>query len=171
MSHVVQVNETTMKDLACIKRACERLGWVFQEGKQKYIWYGRWADDSPIPEGMFSSERTAELRAASREVRTIAMQEALGKCDHAIKVPGAAYEIGIVRKPDGSFSFVWDWWGGGGLVAHMDQREFQSKHKGGKFTQAYNVEVAKKVARLKGLPVKEKLLANGKVELEILVNR
>jgi hypothetical protein len=171
MSHVVQTNETTMKDLSCIVKACERLGWQFVEGQQSYAWYGHWADDSPIPDGMFTPERTAELRAASREVRTKAMEKALGKCDHAIKVPGASYEVGIVRKEDGSYSFVWDWWGSGGLVGKMDQREFQAAHKGGRFVQAYNVEVAKKVARIKGYPVKEKTLPNGRVELEVLVNR
>ncbi len=55
-----------------------RMGFGIRGGQKTYQWYSRWVGDSPLPEGITEKE--------------------LGKCDHAIHLPGAVYEIGIVRK-------------------------------------------------------------------------
>ena len=38
----------------------------------------------------------------------------LGKCDHAIKVPECAYEIGVVKRGS-KYILLWDAWHKGGL--------------------------------------------------------
>lgn len=165
MSHVVQTSDVSMKSLEVIKAACERLGWSFLEGKTEYEWFGHWVDDSPVPDAFDTPEVVAKIRAMSIADRKAYMTARIGKCDHAIAVPGAKYQVGLVRKPDGSWSLQWDWFGSGGLVGKMDAPEFQKAHKGGLFTQAYNVEAAKRVARLRGMAVREVQRADGKVEL------
>ena len=77
MSHISKI-ELVIKDLEALKTACKRMGFEFREGQKTYQWYGRWVGDSPMPEGV--------------------TEEELGKCNHAIHVPGAKYEIGLSVK-------------------------------------------------------------------------
>jgi hypothetical protein len=137
MSHVVTI-KTELKSFGSIIKACQRLGWEFLEGQKTYKWYGHFVGDYPLPEGF--------------------KEEDLGKCDHAIKVPGASYEIGVIQKGD-KYIITYDFWdetlkdlvGGTGCP---------------KFVQAYAVEEAKKKLQLQG-QVYEDLLEDGTIELRV----
>ncbi len=129
MSHVTQI-ELKVKDLEALKAACKRLGLEFVENQTTYRWYGRFVGDYPLPEGL--------------------KQEDLGKCTHAIKVPGASYEIGVVNRHNGSHELLWDFWHQGGLERVLGKG-------GGKLKQAYALEAAKTAARRAGYSCFEKV--------------
>jgi len=120
MSHISRI-ELDIKDLQSLKEACKRLGFEFRKNQQSYLWYGRWVGDSPLPEGI--------------------TEEQLGKCDHAIKVPGAQYEVGVVRKGQ-SFILLYDEWVKGGLKTKLGVNA-------GLLKQAYTIETLRKEARQK----------------------
>ena len=127
MSHVSAI-ELEIKDMDALKAACERLGLNFLEGKTTYRWFGTWMGDYPLPEGF--------------------TREDLGKCSHAISVPGAAYEIGVVTR-NGKTTLLWDFWSSGGLERVLGRG-------GGKLKQAYAVEAATRAAKKGGYRVQEK---------------
>jgi hypothetical protein len=140
MSHVAEI-EIQITDLAALAAACRRLGFVFREGQKTYRWYGRWEGDYPLPEG-FS-------------------QEDLGKCDHAIQVPGADYEVGVVKARQGmGYRLLWDFWSQGGLTERLGG-------KAEKLVQAYGVEKAKREARKQGFSVYETTRKDGSVRLTL----
>ena len=112
----------------------------FMENQKTYAWYGRSVGDYPIPEGF--------------------KVEDLGKCDHAIKVPGATYEVGVVKK-DGNHVLMWDFWQAGGLEKAIGK-------DGGLLKQGYAIEKAKLEAIKKGYSVKERRTPKG-IELRIAV--
>lgn len=120
MSHISRI-ELDIKDLQSLKEACKRLGFEFCQNQQSYQWYGRWVGDSPLPEGI--------------------TEDQLGKCDHAIKVPGAQYEVGVVRKGQ-SFILLYDEWVKGGLKTKLGVNA-------GLLKQAYTIETLRKEARQK----------------------
>jgi len=120
MSHISRI-ELDIKDLQSLKEACKRLGFEFRKNQQSYLWYGRWVGDSPLPEGI--------------------TEDQLGKCDHAIKVPGAQYEVGVVRKGH-SFILLYDEWVKGGLKTKLGVNA-------GLLKQAYTIETLRKEARQK----------------------
>jgi hypothetical protein len=73
-------------------------------------------------------------------------------CDHAIKVTGAHYEIGVVQK-DGQYELKCDFY---------DRNIEQAIGKqGGLLKQAYAVEKARVEARRKGYSVLEKRIDTG----------
>lgn len=120
MSHISRI-ELDIKDLQSLKEACKRLGFEFCQNQQSYQWYGRWVGDSPLPEGI--------------------TEDQLGKCDHAIKVPGAQYEVGVVRNGH-SFILLYDEWVKGGLKTKLGVNA-------GLLKQAYTIETLRKEARQK----------------------
>ena len=120
MSHISRI-ELEIKDLQSLKEACKRLGFEFCDNQQSYQWYGRWVGDSPLPEGI--------------------TEDQLGRCDHAIKVPGAQYEVGVVRKGQ-SYILLYDEWIKGGLKAKLGVNA-------GLLKQAYTIETLRKEARQK----------------------
>ena len=93
MSHIAKI-ELEINSLEDLKAACISLGFVFQENQNSYTWYGRWVGDSPLPEGINIDD--------------------LGKCDHAIKIPECAYEIGVIKRGY-KYTLLWDSWHRGGL--------------------------------------------------------
>ena len=121
MSHVVSV-DIQLKDLNAVVRACERMGWEFCEGQETFEWYGRWVND-------YDGEDAAYKLGIK--------PEDYGKCTHAIKVPGAQYEIGLIQQADGSYAPVWDYWGPGGLDKLREENGMDG------FMQLYGVEAAK----------------------------
>jgi hypothetical protein len=121
MSHIAKI-ELEITDLATLKLACERLGLEFMEKQTTYSWYGTLIGDTPLPEGITTSD--------------------LGKCDHAIRVPGAQYEIGIVKR-DRKYILLWDFWHQGGLEQKLGKNA-------GRLKQAYTIERVRKEGRLKG---------------------
>jgi hypothetical protein len=127
MSHVTTI-DLEIKDLSALKAACERLGYLWLEGQKNYRWYGRYMGNYAMPEGMTVAD--------------------LGKCEHAISVPGASYEIGVVTR-NGKTTLLWDFWSSGGLERIVG--------KGGcKLKQAYAVEATRRAARRAGYQVTEK---------------
>ena len=132
MSHVATI-ELEINDLCSLKKACERLGFTFMEGQRTYRWYGEWVGDHPLPEGF--------------------TQEDLGKCDHAIRVPGALYEVGVVNR-GGKYVLLWDFWQDGGLQQKLGKNA-------GLLKQAYTIVRSKAEAIRKGYQVAEKRTKSG----------
>jgi hypothetical protein len=115
---------------------------VFNENQKTYQWFGRYMRDYPLPEGFTAAD--------------------LGKCDHAIHVPGAQYEIGVVER-NGKISLLWDFWQDGGLEKIIGQG-------GSRIRQFYPIEEAKLEAERRGYSYTEAVQENGNIELEIEVN-
>lgn len=140
MSHITTC-DLKIKDLGALKQAAEACGLEFVEGQKTYKWYGRRVGDDPMPPGM--------------------KEEDLGKCDHALRVPGkaGAYEIGVVANPDGTYTLLWDSWAGGkGLMQHVSSASDRRREGIGKLHQEYSAAVTRKeLLRLKrrGYRVKE----------------
>ncbi len=90
MSHVSKI-ELEITDLTALKMACKEMGLEFIENQTTYKWYGRLVNsqDTPLPEGLTEKD--------------------LGKCTHAISVPNAEYELGVLRYK-GKYIILCDWW-------------------------------------------------------------
>jgi hypothetical protein len=131
MSHITSV-EIELKDLEAVKALCQERGWQFMQGQKTYRWFGEFVGDSPMPKGMTKAD--------------------LGKCDHAIKVPGASCEIGLRSTGKGSYKLAFDGWGAGGLVPVIGLN-------GGLFLQGYGICKAEREAKKRGLHVQR---VNGK---------
>jgi len=73
-------------------------------------------------------------------------------CDHAIHVPGATYEIGVIKKGD-TFELQCDYWDSaiGKAIGG----------NGGLLKQAYAIERTKTEARRKGYSIIEKKIESG----------
>jgi hypothetical protein len=127
MSHISKI-ELVIHSLEDLKDACRQLGFEFIKNQKTFKWYGRWVGDTPLPEGI--------------------KIEDLGKCDHAIRVPGCDYEVGIVKRGD-HYILLWDYYSVGGL-------EVKIGPNAGKIKQAYTVARVRKEARRKGYRVLEK---------------
>lgn len=143
MSHVATI-KTQLNDLQAIKAACQRMGWEFREGQDRYAWYGRSVGD---------------YNAADNALANGMTEADLGKCTHAIRVPGATYEIGLVKQADGSFNPAWDWYEYGGLG------KIRSENGMGGFLQAYALEKSKIEMRKKGFTCTERKLADGRIQV------
>lgn len=141
MSHVAKI-EIEIKDLQALRAAAARLGGELLEGKKNYAWYGRHVGDYPLPDGFAADD--------------------LGKCEHAIRIPGASYEIGVVRRRDGrpGYTLLWDFYSPGGLEQKLGKN-------GQKLVQAYGVEAAKIAARRAGYMVSESVRADGSIALRM----
>jgi hypothetical protein len=158
MSHIVTIN-IQMRELEAIKRACARLGWTFKENQKTYNWFGDWVDDSPVPRGLFASEQEYQaVLAMDRTERKQHMNNVLGKCEHAISVPGCQYEIGLIKHGSG-YTPIWDWY-------EIDLHNALGSNAD-PLKQAYAVERAKIEAQRSGYRVHEKLLPSGAVHLTI----
>lgn len=141
MSHVAKIT-VEIKDLDALKAACARLGFEWRDGQRNYAWWGQSVGDYPLPQGFTADD--------------------LGKCDHAIHVPGAAYEVGVVARRDGrpGFELLWDFFPTGGLEEKLGLN-------GNKLVQAYGVEAAKRAARRQGYDVMEQEQADGSIVLRV----
>lgn len=155
--HVVTV-QTEMNNLQAIKNACKRLGWQFQENQATYKWYGRWADDSPVPRHIFHTQAEYDsVIAMTSEERRRFMTNYVGHCDHAIKVPKCDYEIGVIDMGNGKLVPTWDWY---------DTRLNTAVGKDGcVLVQAYSVERTKLEAQYHGHTCQEQQLKDGSIQL------
>lgn len=132
--------DLVIKDLDSLKAACKRLGWEFMQGQTEYRWFGEFVGDRPLP-----ADTTVEE---------------LGHCDHAIGVPGAKYEIGVVKK-SGRWLLRWDFWRSGGLQKIMGAN-------GGVLKQAYGLEHSRRTLTKQGYRVTgETKLADGSIRLRV----
>jgi hypothetical protein len=87
--------------------ACVELGAEFMRDQTSFAWFGRWVND---------------YHGADAAYRTID-PATFGTCAHAVRVPGATYEVGLVKMPDGTFRLMYDnWSGGGGLHAKLGKQ-------------------------------------------------
>lgn len=144
MSHVVAI-ETKLTDLAAIRDACLAMGWEFLEDQKTFKWFGSWVDD------YHASDAAYQLGIDPKDY---------GKCDHAIRVPGAQYTIGLLKREDG-YTPVWDFYGSGGLQG------IRAENGMGGFMQRYAAEKAKRELRHKGYSPVERRLDNGKIEIKV----
>ena len=128
-----------VRSLEALKAACQRLGLEFREGQTHYAWFGYFVGDAPLPEGF--------------------TQEDLGKCEHALHVPGAGYEIGLVFR-DGCWRLMWDSFGPGGLEAALGTDCNLLK-------QSYGIAAALLEAQRQGLTCWEEQLTDGAIKLHI----
>ena len=143
MSHVVSI-QLLIKDLEALKMACKDLGCEFIKDKKEYAWYGVHVGDYPLPEGMTKEE--------------------MGKCNHAIKVPGANWEIGVVKEKDGkSYKLIYDFFGDEGRKIHNVCGENL-----GKLKQRYTIDALKNKIKDKK-KIKEEKLEGNKVRITIEV--
>ena len=138
MSHVSHI-QLKIFDLSAIKRACTRMGFQFVENQKTYEWYGSLVepDKYPLPDGI--------------------TQDQLGQCDHAIKIPDARYEIGVLKR-NGSYMLLCDYWD--------TKLKRAIGENGGLLKQAYGVEVIREAARKKRFAYTEKQVNSG-IEITI----
>jgi hypothetical protein len=147
MSHVATI-DIEIRDLDALEQACRALGLELVRGQQTYRWYGQHVGDYPLPAGF--------------------AVEDLGRCEHAIRIPGAKiegdlapYEVGVVRRRDGrpGYSLMWDFFAGGyGLQQRVGKDCTKLK-------QQYAVAVATRTAQRQGLRVQQTVGANGSIVL------
>lgn len=140
MSHVTKI-KVEIRSLEALMAACQRLGFQFVPEQKTYKWFGVWMGDSPLPEGV--------------------KREDLGKCDHAIRVPDASYEVGVVEQGD-KYTLLYDFWIVGGLQEALG-------NNAEKLVQAYTIEAAKAEAQRQGYSVWEENLQDGSVQLHVQV--
>lgn len=139
MSHVVSI-KTTLDDLDVIDATCKQLGLTLVRGQQTYKWWGHSAGDHPVPAGFTASD--------------------LGKCEHAIQVPGTDWEVGVVkaRNPDGTpkagYTLLFDYYDVGNWHAKGLGGAAIAKALGGTdaagFLKEYSVQKNLKVFRAHG---------------------
>jgi len=132
MSHVAKI-ELEINDLDTLKAACVRLGLEFIQDQKHYRWYNEHVGDYPLPEGFTVDD--------------------LGRCDHAIRVTGASYEVGVVRRGS-KYVLLWDFYSSGGLERKLGKGA-------GRLKQAYAVERVRREAKLKGYHVQERKTEQG----------
>lgn len=158
MSHLVDIRlniGTDADSIAAVKQACKEMGLIFKEGQKTYRWYGRSVGDYPLPQGFTAED--------------------LGKCDHAIEVPGAGYDIGLARRKDGKgYALLFDFWGQGrpildklGVSLSADGKSVKST----RFAQIYGVAKAEITARKLGHSTHRQHLKNGTINVLITGSR
>lgn len=155
MSHIIEI-ELLINDLAALKAAVAadpRLEW---REKKTYNWYGRRVGNEPLPGGLSVSD--------------------LGKCDFAIGVKGkpGAYEVGVIKKKDGSgYTLMGDFYCGGfGLCEVVGEKlpgstnhDDKQGHNFYKLANSYAAQVSAKAMKKKGFKVQIKPQPNGNYEV------
>ena len=132
MSHISKI-ELVITSLDDLREASKQLEFTFAENQKTYQWYGEWMGDTPLPEGI-----TTEM---------------LGKCDHAISVPGCEYQIGVVKR-DNHYILLWDSWRKGNLQKKIGKNA-------GILKQAYAAVKIRSQAMIKKYHISEKKTKQG----------
>jgi hypothetical protein len=103
MSHVSNV-ELNVTDLDALREAVGQTnGLTWSEGQCSYKWYGKWMND---------------FHGSSAAVDNGFNAADFGKSEHAIKVEGAEYEIGVVKNPTGEgYRLLYDNYDSGTRIA------------------------------------------------------
>lgn len=173
MSHVVEI-KTRLLDLEAIEQTCKDLGLTFVRDQRTYAWWGRHAGDYPLPQGFKAED--------------------LGKCEHAIKVPGTHWEIGVARArnangtPAEGYTLLFDFFmtngrpileavGESRFVDVLKRERFsynaamkeaeENAAKCGRFLQHYAANVAINQAKEKGYTIAKKYTPTGALTLTI----
>lgn len=145
MSHVVaSETEIPATQLNTLVQAFKQLGFEFCEGQTTYKWFGRWVDDYDRADAAYKNG---------------IKPEDYGKCVHAFRLPGCAYEVGLYRHPEtGNFRLIYDFFGPG--------KELRAK-LGQSCENVWNLQGeiwAKAYAKAKGLNVTKRVV-NGVIEM------
>lgn len=80
-------------------------------------------------------------------------------CDHAIRVPGADYEVGVVKRGN-KHILLWDSWSTGGLEQALGRNA-------GLLKQAYAVARVKQQAHLGKYKLRQHQTADGTIQLTL----
>ena len=138
MSHIESVN-VTITNLEALKAACGRMGAEFVENKKSYNWFGVSVGDYPIPHGFTKDD--------------------LGKCEHAIRVPGVVAEVGVVKQKDGKgYTLLYDFYGN------------SSAHDGGRLKEKFGTGLTKLVDQYSLAALQRKAKAKGYMHTAKVVN-
>jgi hypothetical protein len=156
MSHLTTV-KTEIRDLAALKDACAELGFEFRENQTCYKWFGN-------DEAYQGTKWFNEYMATYIPPDGMALED-LGKCLHAVHLPGHKYEIGLLRNTDGNaWRLLYDSWS-------PDRTLKTSLNKNcNKLVQLYAVHKTMRLARHKGWLATRNTLPNGNVKLTISGN-
>lgn len=139
LSHVAGIL-AEIDNLDALQAACKELDLEFVHGQKTYRWFGQWVND-------YHGQDAAYKQGID--------PSQYGKCDHVIKVPGAGYDIGVVKQPNGKYKMIYDFYGQG-------QKIISTLGKGcEKLVQHYGLHRAAMVARAKGLIVQRKVCKEG----------
>jgi hypothetical protein len=98
--------------------------------------------------------------ALVRNQQTFRWFSGMKECQGAIRVPGASYEIGIIREGN-AYRLLWDDFASGGLEARLGK-------KAGLLKQAYAVERTRREAVLRGYRCRELKTEKG-IRLQLTV--
>lgn len=160
MSHVADC-KAQFKILDAMELAAKRLGGKLIRDLNQFRWFGHFVDDSRDWKTMFTAERAGEIERMTKQDRISAINEAMSKCDHVIRFPNAKYDVGVVSQKDGTYALRWDYYGAGGLIPYMGDRQ------GSRFKQAYAVEAAKLAAVKRGYKTRECVKSDGSIVVEM----
>jgi hypothetical protein len=148
MSHVTTA-PTKIVNLQALELACKELGLELRRGQTTYRWYGRHVGDYPLPEGF--------------------TREDLGKCAHAISVPGNdhAYEIGVVQNKNGQgYTLMYDFYAKGyGLMDKVSNKPLRQDCDALKV--AYAKHTALLHAKKLGLVAVQRVRADGSLAITL----
>lgn len=155
--------KVVIKNLDDLELAAARLGGTLKRGQTSIRWYGHFVDDSKTWREFFTPEEAARVDALPREQRKSLINKEMSRADHAIVFKGASYDVGVMQEKDGTFRLRWDQYAGGGGLNTLIGND------GGKFSQAYAIEAAKRAARRKGFSIREEAQPNGHIKLKLLI--
>jgi hypothetical protein len=94
MSHVAKIT-LQITDLDALDAACQELGLTLVRNQTSYKWFGTHVGDYPLPDGFLKGD--------------------LGRCEHAIQVPGTTWEIGVARaRGHQHYTLLFDFYGSQG---------------------------------------------------------
>lgn len=141
ISHISKI-ELECDNLDILGKTARSFGGQLIQGQQTYKWYGKFMNDYPLPDGVKAED--------------------LGKCDHAIKLPSASYEIGVSKNEKGKYELRWDFWHSGGLERVIGKG-------GGLFKQRYTDFRTEHELKMKKLKYKRTVDEKNNVQYEILM--
>lgn len=148
MSHISDV-KLRIKDLDCLEEAGALCDFELRRNQVTHEWYGVDMQDSNLAPGRDRST--------------------FGKCSHALRLKdhkAGDYEIGVVSEPDGSFSLLYDSWGGSGR-----RLEAAAGPQLAKLRREYACATATKKARAslgkKGFQISREDLLGGGIRLKL----
>lgn len=100
MSHVVS-SKGLITDLDCLEAVLAkhfpRMKLI--RNQKTYKWYGQWVKD---------------YHGSDAAYKNGIDPKSFGKCEHAIKLEGCGYEIGLVKvEGKDGYTAIWDFWGEG----------------------------------------------------------
>lgn len=155
--HVVSIG-VEIKNLDALASACERLGWTFTHGEAGYRWFGRWVDDSPVPQRLFANEHAylgvVHMTLAERQDH---MTKLLAHPHAYLQVPGHDYHVGVYAVGD-HYELLFDEWHGS--FAQSERHAI---------AQTYAVEQCLSTARARGDFVTVHATEDAAVEVRIQI--